>query len=113
EQFVTGSSHAPTSDRLLATVLYTDIVGSTERAFTLGDQRWSELLDHHDAMTRGWLRRFRGREVNTTGDGFVAVFDGPAGAVQCAQAIVRGAKAFGLELRAGLHSGECKARGQD
>jgi class 3 adenylate cyclase len=113
EQFLTGSSHAPTSDRVLATVLYTDIVGSTERAFTLGDQRWSELLDRHDAMTRRWLQRFQGREVNTTGDGFIAVFDGPARAVQCAQAIVSGARTLGLSLRAGLHTGECKARGQD
>jgi class 3 adenylate cyclase len=113
EEFLTGSAHAPVPDRALVTVLYTDIVGSTERALLLGDQRWRQLLDNHDALTRRELRRFRGREVNTTGDGFVAAFDGPARAVQCAQAIVAGATVLGLELRAGLHAGECETRGDD
>jgi len=113
EEFLTGSAHIPVPDRALVTVLYTDIVGSTERALLLGDQRWRQLLDSHDALTRRELRRFRGREVNTTGDGFVAAFDGPARAVQCAQAIVAGATVLGLELRAGLHAGECETRGDD
>ena len=113
EEFLTGSSHGCISDRALVTVLYTDIVGSTERALVLGDQRWGRLLDEHDALTRRELRRFRGREVNTTGDGFVAAFDGPARAVQCAEAIVGEARAFELDLRAGLHTGECEVRGDD
>jgi len=113
EEFLTGSAHARIADRALVTVLYTDIVGSTERALMLGDHRWRRLLDEHDALTRRELRRFRGREVNTTGDGFVAAFDGPARAVQCAQAIVGDATSLGLELRAGLHTGECEARGDD
>jgi class 3 adenylate cyclase len=113
EEFLTGSTHARVSDRALVTVLYTDIVGSTERAVMLGDQRWLRLLDEHDALTRRELRRFHGREVNTTGDGFVAAFDGPARAVQCGQAIVDGATVLGLQLRAGLHTGECEVRGDD
>jgi len=113
EEFLTGSTHTRVSDRALVTVLYTDIVGSTEQALMLGDQRWRTLLDEHDALTRRELRRFRGREVNTTGDGFVVAFDGPARAVQCAQAIVDDATVLGLELRAGLHTGECEARGDD
>jgi class 3 adenylate cyclase len=113
EEFLTGSAPAHTSEQVLATVLYTDIVASTERAFRIGDERWTRLLDQHDAMTRRSLERYRGREVNTTGDGFIAVFDGPARAVLCAQAILDGAKTLGIKLRAGLHTGECKARGQD
>jgi pimeloyl-ACP methyl ester carboxylesterase len=113
EEFLTGSTHTRVSDRALVTVLYTDIVASTERALMLGDQRWLRLLDEHDALTRRELRRFRGRELNTTGDGFIAAFDGPARAVQCAQAIVGDAMVLGLELRAGLHTGECEARGDD
>jgi class 3 adenylate cyclase/alpha-beta hydrolase superfamily lysophospholipase len=113
EEFLTGGTLPRPSNRKLVTVLYTDIVGSTERAVSMGDQRWRELLDHHDALTRRELTRYRGREVNTTGDGFVAAFDGPARAVECAQAIVHGATVLGLDLRAGIHTGECQTRGDD
>jgi class 3 adenylate cyclase len=100
-------------ERVLTTILFTDIVGSTERAATLGDQRWRLALDKHDEAVREQLRRFHGREVNTTGDGFVASFDGPARAVRCAQAIIEEAARSGLELRIGLHTGECEVRGED
>ncbi len=113
EEFVTGSVADRPGDRVLATVLFTDIVGSTELALRLGDQQWRQLLDAHDKLTRRELRRFRGREVNTTGDGFVATFDGPARAVQCAEAIIRKALPLGIEVRAGLHTGECEVRGRD
>jgi class 3 adenylate cyclase/dienelactone hydrolase len=113
EEFVTGSVAGRRADRVLATILYTDIVGSTELASRVGDRRWRELLDAHDDATRRELRRFRGREINTTGDGFVAAFDGPARAVQCATAIVRDVKALDVDLRAGLHIGECEVRGTD
>jgi hypothetical protein len=101
EEFLTGAPVEQRADRVLATVLYTDIVGSTELAFRLGDRRWRHLLDNHDRVTRRELRRFGGREVNTTGDGFVAVFDGPARAVECAQAIVREAQSIEVGVRAG------------
>jgi class 3 adenylate cyclase len=100
-------------DRVLVSVLFTDIVGSTERAASLGDQRWRALLDRHDHIVREQLRIFRGREVNTTGDGFVASFDGPARAIRCGQVIVDATKALGIELRVGLHTGECEVRGDD
>jgi class 3 adenylate cyclase len=112
-EFLTGERPAVEVDRILATVLFTDIVGSTERAASLGDQKWRALLDAHDRIVREQLRRFRGREINTTGDGFVASFDGPARAIQCAQAIVDATKAIDLEVRAGLHTGECEVRGDD
>jgi class 3 adenylate cyclase len=88
-------------------------VGSTERVARSGDRAWHELLDSHDAMTRSELRRFRGREVKTTGDGLLATFDGPARAIRCAQAICAGARRLGLEVRAGLHTGEVEVRGDD
>jgi class 3 adenylate cyclase/pimeloyl-ACP methyl ester carboxylesterase len=113
ETFLTGSPRPAEVDRVLATVLFTDIVDSTRRAAELGDRRWREVLDAHDAVVRRELDRYGGREVKTTGDGFLAVFDGPARAVQCAQAIVRGARAFGVEVRAGLHTGETEVRGDD
>jgi class 3 adenylate cyclase len=113
EEFLTGQRQVPVSDRVLATILYTDIVGSTERAAAMGDRRWRALLDEHDAVTRRELERFRGREVNTTGDGFLAAFDGPARAIECAQSIVRQGKVLGLDIRAGLHAGECEVRGGD
>jgi class 3 adenylate cyclase len=94
-------------DRVLATVLFTDIVGSTERAAMLGDRAWHELLQRHHELVRHQLLRFHGREVNTAGDGFFASFDGPARAIRCAQAVVDGVRALGLEVRAGLHTGEC------
>jgi len=113
EEFLTGSLANRPADRVLATVLFTDIVGSTELALRLGDGVWRQLLDTHDNVTRRELRRFRGREVNTTGDGFVATFDGPARAVQCAEAIIRETRALDIDVRAGLHTGECEVRGTD
>jgi class 3 adenylate cyclase len=112
-EFLTGERPAVEVDRVLTTVLFTDIVGSTERAASLGDHRWREVLDAHDRVTREQLHRFRGREINTTGDGFVASFDGPARAIQCAQAIVGAAAGLELHIRAGLHTGECEVRGDD
>jgi class 3 adenylate cyclase len=100
-------------DRVLKTLLFTDIVGSTERAAELGDRRWRALLDAHDRAVRREIERARGREVKTIGDGFLAVFDGPARAVRCAQALAAQTRALGLEIRAGLHSGECEVRGDD
>ena len=94
-------------------MLFTDIVGSTERAASLGDRRWRTLLDSHDRVVRDELRHFRGTEVNTTGDGFIASFDGPARAIRCARAISDAANAIGVELHVGLHSGECEVRGED
>ncbi|MGZ4675548.1 MAG: alpha/beta fold hydrolase [Acidimicrobiia bacterium] len=113
QEFLTGTSDAPRADRVLATVLFTDIVDSTRRAAQLGDRRWREVLDAHDAGARRELVRGDGREVKTTGDGFLAVFDGPARAIRCAEAITRSARTAGLEVRAGLHTGECEVRGDD
>jgi class 3 adenylate cyclase len=113
EEFLTGVAPAPASDRILATVLFTDIVGSTERLAWLGDQAWGASLDRHDEMVRTQLDRFRGREVNNVGDGFFAVFDGPARAVRCAQAITDNARSLGIDVRAGVHVGECEVRGED
>jgi class 3 adenylate cyclase len=98
---------------VLATVLFTDIVGSTERAAKLGDRAWRGLLDAHDRVVRRQLERFRGREVNTVGDGFVATFDGPGRAIQCACAIRDAVKALDIEVRIGLHTGEIEMRGDD
>ncbi len=95
-------------DSVLATVLFTDIVGSTARQAELGDRRWSEVVQAHHAVVRGCLARYRGRELDTAGDGFFAAFDGPARGIRCAQAIVDGVRALGLEVRAGLHTGECR-----
>jgi class 3 adenylate cyclase len=95
-------------DRVLATVLFTDIVGSTEKAMTLGDVRWSELLHEHHSRVRGQLARFRGREIDTAGDGFFASFDGPARAIRCAGAVRDSVAELGIEIRAGLHAGECE-----
>ncbi|MGH3081022.1 MAG: alpha/beta fold hydrolase [Gaiellaceae bacterium] len=106
EDFLTGSRPAPASDRVLATVLFTDIVGASERASELGDRRWREVLEQHHAMVRRELERFRGREVDTAGDGFLATFDGPARAVRCARAIQEALAQLGLDVRAGLHTGE-------
>ena len=106
EHFVTGSRPAPRHDRVLATVLFTDIVGSTDRAAEIGDARWRELLAEHDQLVRRALDRFEGREVKTTGDGFLATFDGPARAIRCAQAIHEFLRAIGVDVRAGLHTGE-------
>jgi class 3 adenylate cyclase len=100
-------------ERVLATVLFTDVVESTKQAATLGDRRWHSLLDAHDRAVREQLRRFRGREINTTGDGFVASFDGPARAIRCAQAVADATQMLGIDVRSGLHTGECEVRGDD
>jgi class 3 adenylate cyclase len=100
-------------DRILTTVLFTDIVGSTSRAASLGDTRWRSKLDAHDRAVRDQLRRFRGNEINTTGDGFVASFDGPARAIRCAEAIGDATHDLGIDVRVGLHTGECEVRGDD
>jgi class 3 adenylate cyclase len=113
EEFFTGAPARIEADRVLATVLFTDIVGSTEKAAALGDQRWRRLLDDHHATIRRVLARFRGREVKTTGDGFLATFDGPARGVRCARAITEEIKSLGIEVRAGLHTGECEMMGDD
>jgi pimeloyl-ACP methyl ester carboxylesterase len=106
EEFLTGVRRGPDVRRVLATVLFTDIVGSTSRAVELGDQRWRSLLEQHHALVRRELQRFRGDEVDTAGDGFLATFDGPARAVRCAQAIQRGLRPLGLNITAGVHAGE-------
>jgi class 3 adenylate cyclase len=111
QEFLTGARPVPETERVLATVLFTDIVASTERAAVLGDRRWRELLERHNVAVRHELDRFRGREVDTAGDGFLATFDGPARAIRCARAIVAGMGGLGLELRAGLHTGECELMG--
>jgi class 3 adenylate cyclase len=113
EEFLTGSKAAVSTDRALATVLFTDIVGSTEKAATLGDRRWHDVLDNHHATIRRNLSRFRGHEVRTTGDGILATFDGPARGVRCACAIADEIRPFGIEVRAGLHTGECEVMGDD
>jgi pimeloyl-ACP methyl ester carboxylesterase len=113
EEFVTGVPPAEVPDRVLVTVLFTDIVGSTEAAAAVGDEAWRRLLDRHDELVRRYLERYRGREVKSTGDGFLAVFDGPARAVRCAEAIAEAVVALGLEVRAGLHTGEVELRGDD
>ncbi|HKV22140.1 MAG TPA: adenylate/guanylate cyclase domain-containing protein [Mycobacterium sp.] len=112
-EFLTGHQPDVADDRVLATVLFTDIVDSTRRAAELGDREWRALLDAHDAVVRAQLSRFRGREVNTSGDGFLAMFDGPQRAIRCAVAIRDGLQALGIEVRAGLHTGECEVRGED
>jgi class 3 adenylate cyclase len=111
EEFLTGVRRGPEPDRVLATVLFTDIVGSTERAAELGDRRWRELLEAHHAAVRRELERFRGREMDTAGDGFLATFDGPARAIRCATAVRNVVEAVGLSIRAGLHTGECEMHG--
>ncbi|OBG14955.1 hydrolase [Mycolicibacterium celeriflavum] len=111
--FLTGEQPDVADDRVLATVLFTDIVDSTRRAAELGDRDWHALLDAHDAVVRSQLTRFRGREVNTSGDGFLATFDGPQRAIRCAMAIRDAVHSLGLQIRAGLHTGEVEVRGED
>jgi class 3 adenylate cyclase len=108
EAFVAGDRPLVVPNTVLTTVLFTDIVGSTERAWELGDRAWCELLERHHGLVRRELARFRGVERDTAGDGFFATFDGPARAIRCAQAILDSVEAVGLELRAGVHSGECE-----
>jgi class 3 adenylate cyclase len=111
EEFLTGVRHPSEHDRMLATIMFTDIVGSTERAHELGDRRWVELLDQHNALVRKELTHFRGVEIDTTGDGFFATFDGPARAIRCALAISDNVQRLGIQVRAGLHTGECELMG--
>jgi class 3 adenylate cyclase len=113
EEFVTGRLPHHELDRVLATVLFTDVVGSTDQVAGMGDRRWSELLATHDDLTRAEFERFRGREIRTTGDGFLAVFDGPGRAVRCACAIRDAVRAIGMGVRVGLHTGEIELRGDD
>jgi len=113
EEFLTGTRSEPEPDRVLATVMFTDICGSTEQAAALGDSRWRELLSAHHVAVRRELARFRGREVKTLGDGFLATFDGPARAIRCGQAIVGAARLVGHEVRVGVHSGEVELLGDD
>jgi class 3 adenylate cyclase len=108
EEFLTGVRRGPDPDRRLVTLLFTDIVGSTVKAVTLGDRNWHELLERHNQVVRRELDRFGGHEIDTAGDGFFATFDGPARALRCACAISEAVAELGLELRAGLHTGECE-----
>jgi class 3 adenylate cyclase len=112
-EFLTGHQADVADDRVLATVLFTDIVDSTQRAADMGDRDWHALLDAHDGIVRVQLNRFRGREVNTSGDSFLAMFDGPQRAIRCAMAIRDAVQSLGIEVRAGLHTGECEVRGDD
>jgi pimeloyl-ACP methyl ester carboxylesterase len=108
EEFLTGARRGPEPDRVLATVLFTDIVGSTEKASELGDRRWRELLEQHHGLVRRELARYDGRELDTAGDGFFATFDGPARAIRAAQSIVGQMRQLGLDIRSGVHTGECE-----
>lgn len=112
-EFLTGRRPEPPAERFLTTLLFSDIVASTERAVEMGDAPWRRLLDAHDQSVRDRLQRYDGDEVNTTGDGFVACFDGPARAIRCALEIVEGARELGVQVRIGLHTGECERRGSD
>jgi class 3 adenylate cyclase len=113
EEFLTGVRPGPAPERVLATVLFTDIVDSTKLAGEIGDRRWRELLEEHQELVRGRLQRFGGREIKTTGDGFLAVFDGPTRAAECARAVADDMPALGIEVRAGLHTGEVELIGDD
>ena len=113
EEFLTGVRPGPAPERVLATVLFTDIVDSTGRAAELGDRRWRELLEEHQKLVRERLARFEGREIKTTGDGFLAIFDGPSRAAECALAIAEDMPSLGIEVRAGLHTGEVELMGDD
>ncbi len=113
QEFLTGARPEATADRMLATILFTDIVGSTQVAAARGDTRWRQVLDEHDRVTRAAVRNFNGREVKNVGDGFLATFDGPARAIKAAETIRRSVKGLGIEMRAGLHTGECERRGDD
>jgi class 3 adenylate cyclase len=113
EEFLTGVRPVHLPDRALATVLFTDIVSSTARAAELGDDEWTRILDHHDDVVAREIDRHRGRTIKTTGDGMLATFDGPARAIRCAQTIGRAVQSLGIDIRAGLHTGEIELRGDD
>jgi class 3 adenylate cyclase len=113
ESFLTGSRRMPEPERQLLTVMFTDIVDSTKRGAEMGDRLWHNLLDGHNEVVREQLERFRGREVSTAGDGFLATFDGPARGIACAEEITRAVRPLGIEVRAGLHTGEVEIRGED
>jgi class 3 adenylate cyclase len=113
EEFVTGVRGGLGTERILATVLFTDIVGSTNRAAQLGDGRWRDLLEHHDQSVRTQIERFRGRAVKSVGDGFMATFDSPGRAIECALAIREALGALDIDMRAGIHTGEIEVRGSD
>jgi class 3 adenylate cyclase len=113
QEFLTGVRYEPEPERMLATVVFTDIVDSTRTAAELGDHRWRDLLGRHQRLVRDALERFDGREVKSTGDGFLATFDGPARAVRCARAILDSSEQQGVRVRAGLHAGECEVMGDD
>ena len=113
QEFLTGALPIPDPDRMLATVLFTDIVESTRLATELGDRRWHRMLEQHNQVVREQLARFRGREIKTTGDGFVASFDGPARAIRAAHAIRAELAEHGLQIRAGLHTGEVELIADD
>lgn len=112
-EFLTGQRPGPAPDRVLATILFTDIAGSTDRLSSMGDARWRQVLDVHDSVVRQQLARFGGQEINTTGDGFVAAFDGPARAIRCGLALIHDLEQRGVRIRAGCHTGECERRGDD
>ena len=113
EGFLTGARRGPEPDRVLTSVLFTDVVASTERAAEMGDRAWRELLDDHHRAVREALERFRGHEVDTAGDGFLATFDGPARAIRCALSVVQALRGLSLEIRAGVHTGEVELAGDD
>ena len=113
EEFLTGARHVREPDRVLATVMFSDIVGSTERAAALGDRGWRELVERHDALVRREIERYRGRPIKTLGDGFLATFDGPARAIRCARGLTERVRELGIEIRAGLHTGELEAMDGD
>jgi class 3 adenylate cyclase len=113
EEFFTGERRHREPDRVLATVMYTDIVSSTDRLSAVGDRKWHDVLEAHNTVVRRELARFRGREVSTAGDSFLATFDGPARAIRCARAISEAVRPLGIEVRAGLHTGECEIMGND
>src|SRR5262249_52878404 len=111
QEFLTGVREAAEPDRVLATILFVDVVGSTQRAAELGDRRWRDLLARYYAAVRRELARFRGREIDTAGDGVFPTLDGPARAIRCASAAIEGVGRLGIEIRAGLHTGECEVIG--
>lgn len=112
EEFLTGARTSPEIDRVLATVMFTDLVGATDKAASLGDRRWHDLLSTHQKAVRCELARYRGREIDTAGDGFFAAFDGPARAIRCARSLCKSVGALGIPIRVGLHTGECEVMGE-